>query len=407
MRKSHLRFPAFAVALLLLQTLLPARWSWAEQQTPSSDQPPAPSQQQTTQQQQPTTQQPQDQTAPEAGGPGSDNGPIAIPKKTNAPPPPPPPETTVKNPPGLNNYSLRVDVPVVNVDVGVLTEKTHQFIPNLKQDNFRVFEDGVAQDIVAFHQVKAPITAVLLVEFAANSYNFIYDMWNSALAFTQQLRPDDYIAVVTYDMHTTILTDFTQNKMMIQQAVQSLTMPTWRETNLFDALYETLDRLSRIEGRKYVILVSSGVDTFSKITLDKCLQKIKETPNVTIFSIATGGAGMMGGGGFASGRMNSIGMLQAENQLNSFARMTGGMYFEPRFTAELPDDFTAINESIRNQYQITYKPSNAKMDGTYRRIRVELVDQEGHPLRMQDEKHKPLKYDVIARDGYKAKQQVE
>jgi VWFA-related protein len=405
MRVSHLRLSATtAAALLLLQTLLPARWSWAQPpQSPSSPQqtqnPPA-QQQQTTPAQQP------DQTAPEAGGPGNDNGPIAIPKKS-APPPPPPPEPTVKNPPGLNNYSLRVDVPVVNVDVGVLAEKTHQFIPNLKQDNFRVFEDGVAQDIVSFRQVKAPITAVLLVEFAANSYNFIYDMWNSAYAFTQQLRPDDYVAVVTYDMHTTILTDFTQNKMMIQDAVRSLQMPTWQETNLFDALYETLDRLSRIDGRKYVILVSSGRDTFSKITLDKCLQKIKETPNVTIFSIATGGAGVMGGGGFASGRMNNITMLQAQNQLQSFARMTGGMYFEPRFSAELPDDFTAINESIRNQYQITYKPSNIKMDGSYRRIRIELVDQEGHPLRMQDEKHKAVKYDIIARDGYKAKQQVE
>jgi VWFA-related protein len=393
MRDSRLRLPAFAaINLLLLQTLLPASLSWAQQSDSGAQQ---------TQQQQPT-----DQTAPEAGGPGNDNGPIAIPKKAEpAPPPPPPP--TVKNPPGLDNYSLRVDVPVVNVDVNVIADKSHQFIPNLQEDNFRVFEDGIPQPIVSFHQIQAPITAVLLVEFAANSWNFIYDMWNSAVAFTEQLRPNDYVAVVTYDMHTNILTDFTQNKMLIQQAIQSLQMPTWSETNLFDALYESLDRLSRIEGRKYIILVSSGVDTFSKITLDQCLKKIRETPNVTIFSIATGGAGYMGGGGFASRRMNSIGMLQAENQLQSFARMTGGMYFEPRFTAELPDDFTAINASIRNQYQITYRPSNTKMDGTWRRIRVELVDDEGHPLRMQDEKHKPLKYDIIARDGYKAKQQVE
>jgi VWFA-related protein len=394
MRDSRPVSPAFAaVALLMLQTLLPARTLWAQsQQTPDQ---PKQNQQQST-----------DQTAPEAGGPGSDNGPIAIPKKT-APAPPPPPEPTVKNPPGLNNYSLRVDVPVVNVDVGVVTEKTHQFIPNLKEDNFRVYEDGVPQQIVSFHQVKAPITAVLLVEFAANSYNFIWDMWNAAYSFTQQLRPDDYIAVVTYDMHTTILTDFTQNKMLIQQAVQSLQIPTWHETNLFDAVYETLDRLSRIDGRKYIILVSSGVDTFSKITLDKCLQKIKSTPDVTIFSIATGGAGYMGGGNFASGRMNSIEMLQAQNQLQSFARMTGGMYFEPRFDAEFPDIFSDINNSIRNQYQITYRPTNAKMDGSYRRIRIELVDNEGHPLRMQDQKHHSVKYDVVARDGYKAKQQVE
>ncbi|HEX3662976.1 MAG TPA: VWA domain-containing protein [Acidobacteriaceae bacterium] len=398
MRDSRLRTPALAaVALLLFQTFLPAA-SLQAQTT-------APDPQSQTQQQQQQQQQQQNQTAPEDGGPGNDNGPIAIPKKTVTPPPPPPP-ATIKNPPGLNNYSLRVDVPVVNVDVGVLTQKTHEFVPNLQKDQFRVFEDGVPQDIIGFRQVQAPITAVLLVEFASTSFNFIYDMWNAAVAFTQQLRPGDYVAVESYDMHTNILTDFTQNKMLVEQAIQSLQMPTWQETNMFDALYETLDRLSRIDGRKYIILIGSGLDTFSKITLDKTLQKIKETPNVTIFTISTGDAGYMGGG-FASGRQNSITILQANNEMNTFAQMTGGMHFEPRFEAEMPDIFAQINASIRNQYQLTYKPSNPKMDGTYRRIRVELVDDEGHPLRMQDEKHHQVKYTIIARDGYKARQQVE
>ncbi|HLJ76287.1 MAG TPA: VWA domain-containing protein [Acidobacteriaceae bacterium] len=402
MRVSRLRFPAItAVALLISQTFLSAPSSWAQDN----------SQQNQTQQNQQKQQQQQkptdDQSAPEAGGPGNDTGPIAIPKKGPAKTEAPPPPATVKNPPGLDNYSLRVDVPVVNVDVNVITEKTHQFIPNLDKDNFRVFEDGVPQQIVGFHQVKAPITAVLLLEFAANDYNFIFDMWNAAVSFTNQLQPNDYVAVVTYDMHTNILTDFTQNKMLVAQSVQSLQIPTWQETNEFDALYETLDRLTRIDGRKYIILVSSGVDTFSKITLDKILQKIKETPNVTIFSIATGGAGMYGAGNFASGRMNNITMLQAQNELQSFARMTGGMYFQPRFDSEFPDVFTDINNSIRNQYQITYRPTNSKMDGSWRRIQIQLVDQEGHQLRMVDEKHKPLKYDIIARDGYRAKRQVE
>ena len=115
-----------------LQTLLPARWLWAQQPAPPSNPPTQPQQQQ-------QQQQPADQTAPEAGGPGNDNGPIAIPKKAPNTTPPPPPEPTVKNPPGLGNLSLRVDVPVVNVDVNVMTDKTHQFIPNLKQENFRDF----------------------------------------------------------------------------------------------------------------------------------------------------------------------------------------------------------------------------------------------------------------------------
>jgi VWFA-related protein len=355
----------------------------------------------------------QDQTAPEAGGPTGDNGSIAIPKKKekDEPAPPPRPEPTVKNPPGLQNFSLRVDVPVVTVDVGVLLEKTHQFVPNLKQENFRIYEDGKPQEIASFQQVKAPITAVLLVEFAATSYYFVYDMRNAAFTFAEQLRPDDYIAVMTYDMHTNILTDFTQDKRVVDNALNTLTVPLWRETNMFDALYQTLDRLTRIEGRKYIVLIGSGRDTMSKITLDKMLAKIKATPNVTIFTISTGGyvramSEGRGGGGMGA-QIRDMNYLQADNEMNTFARMTGGMSFFPRFQGELPEDFAAINESIRNQYVLTYTPTNTKQDGTYRKLRVELVDGEGHPLKMQDEKHHSLKYDIVARDGYKAKQQVE
>ena len=73
----------------------------------------------------------------------------------------------------------------------------------------------------------------------------------------------------------------------------------------------------------------------------------------------------------------------------------------------MPDIFKAINENIRSKYQLVYHPTNAKQDGTYRKLRVELVDNEGHPLHIQDEKHKLLKYDILARDGYRAKQEVE
>ena len=388
---------AFCMVLLLVQA--PA---FAQQSTT----PPSGSQQPGAQQ-----QPDQDQTAPEAGGPTGDNGSIAIPKKKEKeePAPPAPAEPTVKNPPGLQNFSLHVDVPIVTVDVGVLLEKTHQFVPNLKEENFRVYEDGKPQQITSFRQIKAPITAVLLVEFASTSYYFVYDMRNAAFNFAEQLRPDDYIAVATYDMHTNILTDFTQDKRVVMNALNTLTIPTWSETNIFDALYQTLDRLTRVEGRKYIVLIGSGRDTFSKITLDKILAKIKATPNVTIFTISTGGyvRAMTEGRGGLGAQMRQMDYLQADNQMTTFARMTGGMHFEPRFQGELPEDFAAINESIRNQYVLTYTPTNTKLDGTYRKLHVDLVDDEGHALRMQDEKHKPLKYDIIARDGYKAKQQAE
>jgi VWFA-related protein len=365
--------------------------------------------------QQPSQQpaNPPSDASPEAGGPGGDNGVIALPKKKDnpdsAPLPPAPAQPKVKNPEGLTNFSIRVDVPEVSVDVGVLLEKTGQFVPNLKPTNFKVYENGVEQKVVGFKRVEAPITALLLCEFASTNYNFVYDMRNAAWSFAQQLRPQDYVAMMTFDMRTQIVTDFTQDKRQLYNAINSMMMPGFSERNLFDALYEAEDRLSRIEGRKYIVLIASGRDTFSKITLDKILQKVKNTPDVTIFAVSTGGAlrAMTEGGPGMRQEMRDLDYLQADNQMKTFAKMTGGMWFEPRFVAEMPEIFGDINSAIRSKYELIYHPSDAKQDGSYRKLRVELVDDEGQPLRMQDEKHKPLKYDIIARDGYRAHQEVE
>ena len=391
----HPHHPA-RILLLAACTLVPLRCVGHAQTTP-----PPP------QQTKPTTAPPDDEQ-----GPTTDNGSIVLKKKKDAEEPPPPPaapaEPKVKNPNG-DTYSLRVDVPIVNIDANVILDKTHQFVPGLKANNFLILEDGVPQTITSVRVAQTPITAVMLLEFAANSYYLINDMRTASYYFFRSLRKDDYVAVVTYDLKTHILTDFTNNKDLIAQSLQSLIIPTFSDTNLFDALYETLDRTSRIEGRKYIILIGSGRDTFSKLTLDKILAKVKSTPNVTIFTIGTGALlnEMAGGRGGMGGGIRDLNYLQAQNQLNTFASMTGGMSFSPLFQGALPDVFGAINDSIRNQYVLTYRPTNTKNDGSYRKVKVLLVDNEGHPLRMQDEKGKPQKYSIIARDGYNAKLPVE
>ena len=395
---SSTRFSRMVAALafaLVFVALAPLGWS----QNPTTT-PPPPAQ--------------PDQTAPDAGGPGADNGSIALPKKKDQPadtPPPAPAAPKVKNPEGMGNYSLRIEVPEVTVDVGVILEKTHQFVPNLKPTNFRVYEDGVEQKISGFKRVEAPITALLLCEFAGSNYTYAFnrDMLNAAWSFAQQLRPQDYVALMTFDLNTQIVTDFTQDKRQVLEAINTLRIPGFNERNLFDALYEAEDRLSRIEGRKYIVLIASGRDTFSKITLDKILQKVKNTPDITIFTISTGGAlrAMTEGRGGMGGSMRDLDYLQADNEMKTFSKMTGGESFFPRFTGEFPDIMSEINTNIRSKYQLVYHPLNTKQDGTYRKLRVELVDDEGQPLRFQDEKHHPLKYDIIARDGYRAKPEVE
>jgi VWFA-related protein len=382
------------------------------QAQPQQQQPPASTQQQNAQQQpsQPPTgantqQKPSEAPPPEAGGPGNDVGPYVIPKKREEPPPPP--AEKPKKVEGMPDYSINVEVPLVNLDV-LVTTKNGQFVPGLKKDNFRILEDGVAQPISNFSQAEAPITAVLLVEFASTNYQFLYDALNASYTFAGGLKKEDWVAVVSYDMRPHILVDFTQDKRAVYGALNQLRIPGFSERNVFDALYDTLDRLDRLEGRKYIILVSTGVDTFSKLNLDQILKKVKSTRNVTIFSVGIGRALVEWAEAHGYlGSLGSLNYLQAENQLNTFSRMTGGRAYFPRFQGELPEIFRDIASDIRNEYNIAYHPTNTKLDGSYRKLKVELVAPDGGLLKIKDQKGHDLKYQIIARDGYTAKHTVE
>jgi VWFA-related protein len=353
-----------------------------------------------------SSQNPNQQPAPpEAGGPGDDVGPYAIPKKKEEPPPPPP--TKPKKIEGMPDYSLKVDVPLVDLDVSVVA-KNGQFIPGLKKENFRIYEDGVPQTISNFNQQEAPITAVMLVEFASTNYWYLADALNASYTFASGLKKEDWVAVVSYDMRPYIMVDFTQDKRAILGALNMLRIPGFSETNLFDSVYDTLDRIDRIEGHKYIILISSGRDTFSKINLDQCLKKIKATPNVSIYAISIGRAlrEMADARGLV-GPIMSTDFLQADNQMNTFARLTGGRAYFPRFEGELPEIFRDIAADIRNEYNLAYHPTNTKLDGSYRKLKVEVVGPDGSPLKVKDQKGKDVKYQIIAREGYTAKHQVE
>jgi len=353
---------------------------------------------------------PKQEAPPEAGGPGSDIGPYAIPKKNPEEAPPPPPPATPKKVEGLPDYSIKVNVPLVNVDVMVTLKANGQFVTGLTKDNFRIFEDGAAQQITNFGVTKAPITAVLLVEYGATRYSFMLEALEASYSFTNMLTKDDWVAITYYDMNPHILVDFTQDKRALIGALNQLRIPGFSETDLFDALYDTLDRLDRVEGKKYVILVSTGFDSFSRITLDKMYKKIKDTKDVTIFPISIGQVSrIMGRAGNRGMGIHASEMdyLQADNEMRTFASMTGGRAYFPRFQAEYGEDFRDIASDIRNQYSISYHPTNNKLDGTYRKLKVQVVAPDGGPLKVKDQKGKEQKIEVVSRDGYTAKHTVD
>jgi VWFA-related protein len=307
--------------------------------------------------------------------------------------------------------TFRSDVNAVSVEVAVMDNKG-RFIPGIPRGNFRVLEDGVPQQISNFGLGEAPMTVCLVIEFSNLFQGYWTESWyqtlTAAYGFLESLRPEDYVAVVAYDLRPEILSDFSTDKRAAYEAMRRLQFAAYSESNLYDAVTDSADRMKDIEGRKAIVLISSGVDTFSKITFDKT-RKILQEAAVPIYAV-----GIMQAlrdyydARGAMGAIQRMDFLQADNQMRVFARETGGMSFFPRFYGEFPGIFRAIADSLRNQYSLSYQPTNQARDGKFRKIKVELVNPAtNEPLRIIDEKKKPIKYTIIAKGGYTGPREVE
>jgi VWFA-related protein len=329
--------------------------------------------------------------------------------------------------------TIKVSTQLVNVDAVVYHKKSGKIITGLKRENFAIYEDGVKQEITNFATPEAPITVSLVLEYsklseALGSANVFDDtraeiIRPAAMFLSQFVRPpDDYVSVIAYDMRPTPLTDFTNNPARINQVINLLVRnyPAFRETNLFDALKftlvggrgdavvldnskeETADYagMVAIQGRrKAILLVCSGIDTFSKINYGQA-RKIAQNAGVPIYIIGTANmffkkyGDMLGANDDLLGNPGRMTMLQAQNTLKTFADETGGAYYPVTFAGELPNVLQSINALLRNQYSLGYNPGERR-DGKQHKIVVK-VDVDG------DGQYDDKEYVVQSRQFYNA-----
>jgi VWFA-related protein len=318
-------------------------------------------------------------------------------------PPPPPPQNKgnpppKQAPPSEPQSSISVQSNIVDVDA-VVTDSEGDVVTGLKRENFRVFDNGEPQQITNFSPSDAQLTLVMLMEYS-DAYWGYYEGYFGAKAqywadgFLNHLKPQDWVALKTFDLGTTLQVDFTQDKSEVDRAIRTLGFPTFHEADLFDALYETLNQLRDVKGKKSILILATGFDTLSKHTLDQMLNRLKET-EVTIFCVG------MGEEIDLYSRGNDIGYIQAKNQLTTFAHMTGGYAFFPRFAGEMPEIFNSVADFLRNQYTFAFAPTTPQ-DGKYHKITVNVVDEQGNPLELVNRKGKKKKVQVVAREGYVA-----
>ncbi len=301
--------------------------------------------------------------------------------RNQAPPPP--------------QVAISVQSNIVDVDA-VVTDKDGNIVTGLKRENFRILDEGQRQQVANFAPSDAPITIVMLMEFSkryGGYFGYKAKYWSES--FLNQLKPQDWVALKTFDLRSTLVDDFTQDKREVEQSIESLFFPSFSEANLFDAVLETVTQLRDVKGKKAILVLATGFDTFSKHNLDDTLRRLKET-EVTIFCVGVGEDLDLRSAGGAD-----ISYLQAKNQLTTFARLTGGYSWFPRFEGEMPGIFNSVAAFLRAQYTLAFSPSTPQ-DGKYHKIVVEVVDDQGNPLELADKKGKKKKAVVIAREGYTA-----
>lgn len=296
---------------------------------------------------------------------------------------------------------IRLTAPEVMVDV-VVTDDEGSFVTGLKKGNFRITEDGVEQSIASFEPSQVPLTTVLLVE-----YNKLAEGWflenakTWAATFLRQLEPKDWVALTSFAMRPKVEVDFTHSRPDVEQGLASLIYPGFSEANLFDAVGDTLARLERVKGKKSVVILASGLDTFSGMNLDEALNQARAS-NVSIYSVGTAETYFMQQE--MQGGARPMTYYEAQRNLRSFTEATGGKSWFPRFEGEIPGIMADIAARLRNQYSLTFAPGIQSLDGKFHKIKVELLAADGSPLTSIEQNGKKRTVRVYARQGYIARQ---
>jgi Ca-activated chloride channel homolog len=309
--------------------------------------------------------------------------------------------------------SINIDTAIVNVEAVVYNKKTGGILQGLKREHFEIYEDGIRQEIDNFSSPEAPVTMVLLLEYSKlvdllgmPTGGFFepgrIEILRPAYEFVRTfVQPKDFVSIVAFDIRPTPIVDFTDDKSRLMGAINLLIRnnPAFSESNFFDALKFVLRGgvgdsvvleqnqqekteyagLYEVNARTAILLVGSGIDTFSKINFDEA-RKIVENSGVPVYAIGTGNMFLKrydqqldpGRGLEMYGIPDRMTLLQAQNTLRTFADSTGGRYFPVTFPGEIPSVLQSISALVRNMYSIGYTPTNTRREGKRRKISVKV-----------------------------------
>src|SRR5437016_2150762 len=263
-----------------------------------------------------------------------------------------------------DDQTISVNVDLVNI-LFTVADKKGKFVTNLRKDDFRVFEDEKAQNITNFSgETDLPLTIALLVDTSGSIRDKLKFEQEAAIEFFYSTlqRTKDKALIISFDSGVDLLQDFTDDPEKLAEAGRKIR--AGGGTSLYDAIYLGVnEKLTNQPGRRVLILISDGDDNSSRTSLTETLE-VAQKNFVTIYGISTNSAAYFG----------SKEQDRGDKTLKKFSEETGGKPFFPFKVQDLAISFQDISEELRSQYRIAYRSSNARADGTYRKVRVDVSD---------------------------------
>lgn len=319
---------------------------------------------------------------------------------------------------------LRVSTTLVTVPVSVL-DRNGRYVPNLRKEDFRIYEDGAEQEVAYFASVEKPFTVALVIDTSGSTQNKLDDIQSAAISFVNQLRPEDSVMVVSFDDRVRLLCEPTNDRYALERAIRKTTPGDG--TKLYDAVdFVINERLNRVKGRKAIVLFTDGVDTTSRRASYESTVRDAEELDALIYpieydtyvdAVGRSGGGIYGGGGGGGRRRGGItigdilgGILNGGTigtggggvgggtncrgctpeeyergaaYLRDLAQKTGTRVEEAGDGRNLSQAFSVIAEELRRQYSLGYYPKSQTQAGQRRQIRVR-VNQPNMVVRARD-----------------------
>ena len=262
------------------------------------------------------------------------------------------------------DFTLSVDVELVQLPISVL-DKEGRPVDNLSKDHFQIFEDNVQQQIKLFKHEDIPLSLGLVIDNSGSMRSKRERVNSAALSFVRESNPEDETFIVNFDDAAYLEQDFTGSIGDLIDALDNL--DTRGETALYDAVYLAVDHAKKgKKDKKALLLISDGEDNVSKYGFNKAVEALRES-KVTLYAI-----GLLEENDQRGGLFKKPPSRKAKEALEKFAEVTGGQAFFPKSLDEVEELVKTIAHDVRNHYTVGYTPTNRKLDGSWREVRVKV-----------------------------------